>query len=463
MKKIVRKLGIKKIILYSVELLMVLVAIGSFIGIHALSELLPSQLAAERWQGTSDKKYAQVSCFLTLDGKVSKNQIGSFREAMAKKLKEAALTIDNTDVLTSDAWSCVNKVSVQSSLGSGTVQATAVGGNYFDFHPITLLSGNYITDSDLMQDRALLDEDTAWLLFGSTDIQGLTFKINGATFTVAGVIEREQDFASKLAYKDGMGIFISYDAWEDLVNGTGIAENVVTAESSDTSSSSSSGTSSSSNGSHGGIQCYEVVMAEAVTGFAKNVVKDKFPIGQGEIVCNSTRYTYSNLWSLLKSSGTRSIISHGVMYPYWENAARVVEDRAVLLLAVAILSLILPGVTGLVHIIKYAIIGKRKLADELIPRWKDRAEEAIRSRERRQWLRHHVVRRRRGSNYGDEDEIGMSAPAEPTGNPDNTPDNTPDESDESNTDEHESEDVAENKNNKKSAESFDSLFDDDDD
>ena len=71
-----------------------------------------------------------------------------------------------------------------------------------------------------MQDRALLDEETAWLLFGGTDIQGLSFKINGVPFVVAGVIEREQDFATKKAYTDGMGIFISYDGYMNLFGGT---------------------------------------------------------------------------------------------------------------------------------------------------------------------------------------------------------------------------------------------------
>ena len=38
-----------------------------------------------------------------------------------------------------------------------------------------------------------------------------------------------------------------------------------------------------------GISCYEIVLAEPVKNFAYNAVKDKFPIGSGEIVDNTHR------------------------------------------------------------------------------------------------------------------------------------------------------------------------------
>ena len=87
-----------------------------------------------------------------------------------------------------------------SELGHGEASAIAVGGNFFDFHPIRLLNGTYLAESDLMKDRVLLDEDLAWLLFGGTDLQGMPMEINGVPFVVGGVVQREQDFASRRAY-----------------------------------------------------------------------------------------------------------------------------------------------------------------------------------------------------------------------------------------------------------------------
>ncbi len=382
MKEFVRRLGKKKLILFAADLVLLLAALGCFLGIHRLSRLLPSQLEAERWRGGSDIEYVQVSCFIPVDETVTLSQIGAFREAMATKLHEAALDVDTDDVLTADAWSCSARVSVSSALGKGDVYATAVGGEFFSFHPITLISGSYIAAADLMQDRALLDEETAWLLFGGTDIQGMTFKINGVPFVVAGVIEREQDFATKRAYTDGMGIFISYDAWLTLNSASTGSDGAAAGDG--TAAAAASAASAST-----GIQCYEVVLPNPVKNFAVGVVQEKFPIGRGEIINNTERFQMENLWKLIKGFGTRSMQTRGVIYPYWENAARGVEDRAALLLLIGAAALVLPCVTALVYAVKYAVVGKRKLEEDVLPRWRDDAEEAIRVQGRRRWEKKH--------------------------------------------------------------------------
>lgn len=383
MKEFVRKLGKKKLIFLAANLVLLLAALGCFLGIHRLSRLLPSQLEAERWRGASDIEYAQISCFLPVDETVTRNQIGAFREAMAKKLHEAALDLDTDDMLNADAWSCVAKVKVSSALGKGDVYATAVGGEFFTFHPITLISGSYITADDLMQDRALLDEETAWLLFGGTDIQGMTFRVNGVPFVVAGVVEREQDFATKRAYTDGMGIFISYDAWVTLNSAASDAPAAP-----DAAGGGAAGTAAAASAS-AGIQCYEVVLPNPVKNYAVGVVREKFPIGRGEIVNNTERFHTENLWKLIKGFGTRSMQTRGVIYPYWENAARGVEDRAALLLLAGTAALALPCATALVYAVKYAVVGKRRLEEDVLPRWRDNAEEAIRVQGRRRWEKKH--------------------------------------------------------------------------
>lgn len=376
MKKLTQALGKKKLIFLAVELALLIAAAGCFVGIHELSRMLPSQLTAERWQGESEQSFAQISCFIPVDETVTLNEIGAFREAAATKLHEAGLDIASDAVLMADAWSCTDKVSVSSALGKGDVYATAVGGEFFTFHPIRLISGNYITADDLMQDRALLDEETAWLLFGGTDIQGMTFKINGVPFVVAGVIEREGDYASRKAYTDGMGIFISYEAYTLLDSASAALTGAATAD---------SGVSTAAPG----IQCYELVMPDPVKNFALNFVKEKFPIGRGEVINNTARFTPSALWTLIRSFDTRSMQTRGVIYPYWENASRGAEDRAALLLILGAALLAVPTLTAFAAAVHYAIIGKQTLEDTLIPRWKETAEEALRLRARRRWEKRH--------------------------------------------------------------------------
>lgn len=364
MKKLVKKLGLKRILFYALNILLVIAALICFASIQHLGKLLDTQHEAERWQGESEVSFSQLSAFIPVDESFDLSAVAAMRTDVTNKIHEAALDIENEEILFVDAWSARDKLSVSSTIGKGEVSVTAVGGEFFSFHPLTLLSGNYISSGDLMQDRVLLDEETAWLLFGGTDIQGLSFKINGQPFVVAGVIEREQDFATKKAYTDGMGIFMSYDAYSALKEGAS-------------------------------IECYELVMPNPVKGFALNFMTEKFPVKTAEIVSNTDRFSLTSLWKLLRGFDERSMQTRGVLYPYWENAARCVEDRAAMLLAAAIAALVLPVLTLLVLIVKYAVIGKNKLEDDVLPELKDKTEEAIRVRQRANWEKRE--RKRKGS------------------------------------------------------------------
>lgn len=364
MKKLVKKLGLKRILFYALNILLVIAALICFASIQHLGKLLDTQHEAERWQGESEVSFSQLSAFIPVDESFDLSAVAAMRTDVTNKIHEAALDIENEEILFVDAWSARDKLSVSSTIGKGEVSVTAVGGEFFSFHPLTLLSGNYISSGDLMQDRVLLDEETAWLLFGGTDIQGLSFKINGQPFVVAGVIEREQDFATKKAYTDGMGIFMSYDAYSALKEGAS-------------------------------IECYELVMPNPVKGFALNFMTEKFPVKTAEIVSNTDRFSLASLWKLLRGFDERSMQTRGVLYPYWENAARCVEDRAAMLLAAAIAALVLPVLTALVLIVRYAVIGKNKLEDDVLPELKDKTEEAIRVRQRANWEK--KERKRKGS------------------------------------------------------------------
>ena len=348
----------KRIVFILLNAICVLLAAACFTALIIIANLLDSQKEAERWQGESRQEFSQLSCYIPVDSKLALSDIYTFRTAMLTKFHEAALDIDNDSQLYNDAWSTTGKVNVSSSLGKGEASAIIVGGNFFDFHPILLKSGNYISESDLMKDRVLLDEDLAWMLFGGTDLQGMELKINGVPFVVAGVIEREDDFASKKAYTAGMGLYMSYDAYALLDE-------------------------------KAGISCYELVMAEPVDGFALSFAKEKFPIGQGEIVENTGRYSFGRLIKLVGQFGSRSMQTLGVIYPYWENAARCTEDWASLLLFLGLISSALPIVTVIVIAVRYIRRGKSRLDDDLLPKLKENTQEAIRVRQRKRWEKRH--------------------------------------------------------------------------
>lgn len=323
-----------------------------------LSGILSSQQEAERWQGDSGTEFTQISCYLPADELIGLKEVNSFRIDAMKKVKDASLDVSGEEQLMLDAWSTTTKVNVMSQHGKGEASAIAVGGDYFDFHPIRLLDGDYIRQSDLMEDRVLLDEELAWLLFGGTDLKGMEMKINGVPFHVAGIIERETDFASKKAYSAGMGLYMRYDALLKLDE-------------------------------KAGISCYEFVLVEPVKNFAIGVAREKFPIGRGEILCNTTRFEYGRLMDFVLQFGSRSVQTTGVIYPYWENAARILEDWCCLCCLFGTLLLIYPGVTAVILLVRGFRKGKKRLDEEILPNAKEKAKEAVRIRKRRHWEKKH--------------------------------------------------------------------------
>lgn len=374
-----KKHPIKKKSLVIVCAIFALAAIAFGIMAHILGGKLDSQQMAERWRGENELEFSQVSCYIPVDEKISLQQIYSFRTEIVKKLDEAALEDQNVDTLFADAWSTTGRVNVASGLGKGEAAVIAVGGRFFDFHPIRLISGSYFGEGDLMKDRVLLDEELAWLLFGGTELDGMEMTINGQPFVVAGVIEREQDFASKKAYTAGMGLYMSYEAFSNLQSASAGGDAQTAAD----------GGAAAQTTAEAGASCYEFVMAEPVDGYALSLAKEKFPIGHGEILENTHRYGFGRMIKLIGQFGSRSMQALGVAYPYWENAARCIEDWYGLCLFMALLFAVLPVVMIIVNVVRYLKRGKDKLEDDIIPRLKDGAEEAIRVRQRRHWEKKH--------------------------------------------------------------------------
>ena len=339
--------------LLAAALLLIVFAL-CFLGYRSTSALLLSQQAAQRWRGENETAFAQVSCFMP-DGKgLSEEEIYTFRSAMLTKLTEASFEVSADTTLIHDAWSAGGKATVSKGQRRGEVRVTAVGGYFFDFHPISLVSGNYLSPDDLMEDRVLLDRKCAWLIFGSDEVAGMDFEINGQPYYVAGVIQREDDRFSALAYTEGMGIYMSWEGWKRL------------SESPEAS-------------------CYELVMAEPVEGFVYRAVQEKFPIGTGEIVDNTYRYEPERILKMLKGGSTRSMHLGNASYPYWENAARAAEDGCLVWLTAALVAAAMPAVLILWLVIKGLVYGKGRLEDDYIPEAKEKISEAWRVRARQRW------------------------------------------------------------------------------
>ena len=334
--------------------LMLILSLICVLGIHSLAHRLDSQRAAERWQGESKERFSQVSCFIPATSAVTRSEVYGFRYKLLEALRASAQAENGIDGLWVDAWSREGKVKLSSSRTSADVSAVAVDGEYFTFHPLRLLSGSYFRESDLMKDKVLLDEELAWLLFGGTELEGMAIRVNARDFLVGGVVEREQDAESRRAYTAGVGVYMSYDAYLML---TGDDR----------------------------VDCYELVMAESVDGFARQTAETGFPLKGGEVVENSGRYSLPRIIAHIPHLGDRAIQSNGIRYPYWENAARIVEDRCSVLVITAAVFLLLPLITGAVYLVRLLRYGRETLMEELMPQLADHVGEAVRVRQRRRW------------------------------------------------------------------------------
>lgn len=295
---------------------------------------LSSQQAAERW--SSKERYSQLSVFYDKAAGMDLDSIYTMRVQIENKLTENSISQENPmGRLWIDAYSAQDTLTVQSPREDYSVSAdvivTATGGDYFLFHPLKLLSGSYYSDDDLMQDRVVIDYNLAWQLFGSKDADGMTVIINGSRYYVAGVVEPDGDKASEYVYGTKPHIYMSYEALQRIYSGADVP-----------------------------VTVYEVCLPDPVTGLAAKIMGEVNTVDdtQSEIMENSARYDILRLYKIAFDGGRRAVVDNSIVYPFWENAARITEENtAVLLVWISAASLV-PILTALYFI--GALIHRRK-------------------------------------------------------------------------------------------------------
>ncbi|MBR2895649.1 MAG: ABC transporter permease [Oscillospiraceae bacterium] len=317
-------------------------------GLCRISITPETTTAAQRFQGESEIRFAQIACFLPVGAGKTQEEIYDFRLALENKFVEESLEAPEGGSLWIDAYSGSTSVHAVTEHGRVEMTAIGVGGDFFHFHPLRLRSGAYISERDLMDDLVLLDEVTAWRLFGGFDLAGMPLEINGNPFVVAGVVTLEDDFASKRAMQQEGGIFLSYSALERL------NEELA-------------------------IDCYEIVLPDPISGYAAGVVETLFAQKTGEVVENSGRYAAMRLLDVVRSFGARSMHTSAVVYPYWENALRLREDYAAVLLMLAVLLAVCPAVSAAVCVIRLFRAGVSTVR-RAVPAWAEHRIEQYREK-----------------------------------------------------------------------------------
>lgn len=294
-----------------------------------ISGLLHHMQTTQRWKGESELRFAHISCYFPVTGEKTQADVHLLRETVDRTLSEAGLSSEQLKTY-SDTYCSFGEVTAVSEHGSAELSAVGVGGNFFLFHPLRLLSGSYFSEQDLTRDRVVLDELAAWQLFGSYDAAGLYIEIDEVPYYVAGVVERNHDYASQKVSEEKPGIYLSYEALSGM--------------------------------NEAGIASYEIVLPEPVKHFGAGLLRERFAAEDlDEIVEQTNRYSFSNLWKVFFSIGDRTIGGNGMRYPQWEKAVRLTEYHLSLLLIAALLFSALPFVTIAVLFVRLLCKGTKKV------------------------------------------------------------------------------------------------------
>lgn len=267
-----------------------------FIGV-GLSKKQDAQKAAQRWSDSGD--YAQVSVYFSELMGASENTVKEIDFNVDSKLDNDSLVEENPNARRRiSAYSALGEVDISTGNSSAKLKAVGVGGDFFLFHPYELVNGNYFTEDNPNKDQVLIDEEAAWTLFGSNDVCGQVVEISGKRHVVSGVYKRDTGRLNKLAGNDVSTVYLSF---ESLKNYGRITY----------------------------LNCYEVLTLNPLTGYVRDALKESIP-GKDEskftVVENTGRFHWTGLLKNGFKYAERSMNSKAVVYPFWENMARGMED-----------------------------------------------------------------------------------------------------------------------------------------
>lgn len=115
---------------------------------------------ASEW--SAEDSYAQISCFFSKDAAVTKDYVIQLEQKLKTALQEASEDTSDVNGRTLvDCYSTKGELTLYSDRASITARAFGVGGDFFTFHPLKLLSGSYFDGEDLNKDGVVIDENVA--------------------------------------------------------------------------------------------------------------------------------------------------------------------------------------------------------------------------------------------------------------------------------------------------------------
>ena len=195
-------------------ILMIVTALLLMVYKNKAVDNLLDQNAWKTWNG--DGSYGQISIYFNHSLSITPSSIKEYNYKIFEALKTDALVDEDDELIY--CYSAPGLVSLVHDSKTVSVKAMGVGGRFFYIHPLQLINGSFFDPEADTKDQIVIDEDTAWNLFGSNDIIGQVVYINSIPHYICGVIRRQ---SGKIASAAGLSKPIIYLSYQTLVlNGT---------------------------------------------------------------------------------------------------------------------------------------------------------------------------------------------------------------------------------------------------
>ena len=188
-------------------------------GIHGFRLLkaygFEDQREASRWGAA--QSCAQVSAFLPAEEAMKEENIQELEYKINSSLAQDSikLTAEGKDAkLWQDCYSGIGSLTLAAGSKTVTVEAVGTGGAFFTFHPLELSAGTYYLPDSIMKDEILLDQETAWKLFGAFNVEGRTVRVQDMYLRIAGVYKKE---TGSLYQKAGLADYVVFVQYKTLL------------------------------------------------------------------------------------------------------------------------------------------------------------------------------------------------------------------------------------------------------
>lgn len=359
------------IVLGIMFILLLIISVVLFLYFNSTRNSLQDQLAGSRWDEDGDGY--QFSIFFDTGSEIEAGFLEDFEHKYVQELKstigDSDAMADNLKEYFASAYMMEGRMSLSTENKSmKDVKTYGVSGDYFVFHPLKLIAGSYL--NGVHEDSVLIDEDTAWTLFGSYDIIGMTIVVNDVPLFVEGIYEESDNSYEEVA--KGYNSFANVSVEENGSQNEGAIRSLIYVP---------FNTLAKLGTSNKKIAAYEFVTTAPSDYYVLKVINDqmKSQLNHMQTISNTTRFETDNLINVWKERKYRSMHSDTTYYPYYENVARAYEDILAKVMVVIFVCLVVDSVI-LIIFVHYFWINRKSLRLPVIKDKIERRIEAMRSK-----------------------------------------------------------------------------------